>query len=334
VARSRSGQLFTTVLLAGSLTAVGWCSRELGARTLGELNELRSGYSSQVDDGPFPKRLVDPLGRSHELSRAPQRIVSAALAADEILLELIAPERLVGVSYLIDDPLASPSAGRAPRAAERMLGSAEPIVALGGDLVIVGGFASAELIGVLGAANAPVLGLTRYRSFDDVEQNIELLGRATGTEARASKLRSELRERLARIALLPPPRAPTSVLALASGFVFGAGTLVDDCIRRSGALNAAAQAGLHGEGPLSIELVLRADPDLIVIAASALEPRRHALDLLELDRPWQALRAVRERRVHALPAAWLGSISQHSMLALEALAALVREPLKSGSERR
>jgi iron complex transport system substrate-binding protein len=282
-------------------------------------------YTSDVTSGVFPRRLTDPLGESHSLSRPPRRIVSAALAADEILLELVEPERLAAVSYLIDDPLASPSAGRAPARAVRLLGPAEPIAALDGDLVIVGGFASPEVISLLGSAGAPVLGLVRYGSFGDIQRNIELLGRATGEEAKAAVVSAELGARLLAVARLPELERPPRVLALASGFVFGAGTLVDECIRRAGARNAAAEAGLSGEGTLSIEVVLSSDPDLIVVSAPLRQPRWHAPELIEPGALWRELRAVRRGEVHALPAAWLGSISQHAVLALEALARLVRK---------
>ena len=284
-----------------------------------------TSYTSDVTSGVFPRRLTDPLGEIHSLREPPRRIVSAALAADEILLELVEPDRLAAVSYLIDDPLASPSAGRAPAQAVRLLGPAEPIAALDGDLVIVGGFASPELISLLGSAGAPVLGLVRYGSFSDIQHNIELLGRATGEETKAAALGAELQRRLLAVARLPKLAKPPRVLALASGFVFGAGTLVDDCIRRAGARNAAAEAGLTGEGALSIEVVLSSDPDLVVVSAPLGEPRWHAPELIEPGALWRELRAVRRGDVHALPAAWLGSISQHAVLALEALARLVRE---------
>jgi iron complex transport system substrate-binding protein len=291
-----------------------------------ELNELRASYASGVTGGPFPRRLTDPQGDVHTLTEPPRRIVSAALAADEILLELVPPERLAAVSYLIDDPLASASAGRAPARAVRLLGAVEPIAALDGDLVIVGSFASAESIGLLGSTGAPVLALMRFSSFSDIQDNIELLGRATGEDAKAAALNAALRARLLAVSRLPKPERPPRVLALASGYVFGGGTLVDDCIRRAGARNAAAEAGLSAEGTLSMEVVLRSDPDLVVVSAPLSEPRRRATELLEPAELWRELAAVRRGAVHALPSAWLGSISQHAILALEALALLAREP--------
>ena len=307
--------------LACAVALAGWVGSSA------ELNELRASYASDVTSGPFPRQLTDPLGNAHTLGEPPRRIVSAALVADEILLELVEPERLAAVSYLIDDPLASPGAGRAPAGAARLLGPVEPIAAVDGDLVIVGAFASAESIGLLGSTGAPVLGLVHFGSFSDIQHNIELLGRATGADSKAAALNAGLQSRLLAVSRLPKPEPPPRVLALAGGFVFGAGTLVDECVRLAGARNAAAEAGLRAEGTLSMEVVLSSDPELIVVSAPLSEPRRRAPELLEPAELWRELGAVRRGAVHALPAAWLGSISQHAILALEALALLVREPV-------
>src|SRR5688572_22379603 len=60
----------------------------------------RPDEKAYVEGDQFPKTLVDSYGQRIVLQQPPQRIVSAMLASDEILLDLIPPERLAAVTRL------------------------------------------------------------------------------------------------------------------------------------------------------------------------------------------------------------------------------------------
>src|SRR5579872_91380 len=66
----------------------------------------------------------------------PRRIVSLTLATDEMLLDLVPVERVIGVTFLVDDPEISNVAGRYPPDVPRLRqGDAERIVGMQPDLV-------------------------------------------------------------------------------------------------------------------------------------------------------------------------------------------------------
>jgi iron complex transport system substrate-binding protein len=260
-------------------------------------------------------------------SAPPERIVSAALAADELLLELVDPKQIAAVTYLIDDPLASVVAGRAPAHAERIHGPVESMLALRPDRVIVAPYTPAETLTLLSAAGAPVVRLGPHHSFEDVLANVRLLGRATSSEKQAMRLAAKLRARLHEIEGLSRPTPAPRVLAWASGYAFGVDTLVDDCIRRAGGTNVVVAGG---EVTLSIEGALGLDPDIIVVSTHEPVVRQNAPELLGDLEAWRATRAVAGGRVHGVPAAWLGSVSHHAILALDALAALLRSGREDG----
>src|SRR5262249_27427163 len=68
----------------------------------------------------------------------PRRILSHTLATDEILLELVPVERVVGVTNLVDDPEISSVPGRYPDHVPRLReADAERIIGLNPDLVCV-----------------------------------------------------------------------------------------------------------------------------------------------------------------------------------------------------
>jgi iron complex transport system substrate-binding protein len=248
----------------------------------------------------------------------PRRIVSAALAADEILLELVDHERISGLTYLIDEPFASAVAGRAPGHATRVHGAVEPMLALLPDLVIVAPYLPGETLALLNAAHAPVLRFGETHSFEDVFDNVRLVGRATFSDQRADELIASLRARLRAVKGLAPPQPRPRMLVWAHGYAFGSDTLVDDCIRRAGGRNAVTA---RGEVAIGVEGALGLEPEVIVVTTNESSVKRNDRALLGDAKPWRGVRAV----VHGVPAAWLGSVSHHAVLALEAMAALVRE---------
>jgi ABC-type Fe3+-hydroxamate transport system substrate-binding protein len=98
--------------------------------------------------------------------------------------------------------------------------------------------------------------------------------------------------------------------------------LQDDCLSRAGLINALAALSVSGVPSLTTELLLLAAPDVIFVADPALTPRPFSPEALPSGYPWQLLDAVRARRVHAIPSAWMSSISHHALKACEAYAAL------------
>ena len=75
-----------------------------GGTTRLSLLGARPFHATRVVGQDFPKRLVDPSGIPQTLAAPPNRILSGVLASDEILTALVPPERLVAVTYLVDEP--------------------------------------------------------------------------------------------------------------------------------------------------------------------------------------------------------------------------------------
>ncbi|HEV8247825.1 MAG TPA: ABC transporter substrate-binding protein [Polyangiaceae bacterium] len=294
----------------------------LGSAFLPELaRDSRAWGASEVDPGPFPKRLIDARGGLHFMGKAPTRIVSNVLAADEILLELVDPRRLAGVTYLVDDPTSTEIT--APPVVPRVFGSVEGTLALGPDLVVIADYTSAEMSSLLMAAGAVVVRLNPVRTFADVGRNIELVGRATGEEARARTLHERLLARL-RAARALGNAGTVRVLVWGYGNTYSEGCLQDDMITWAGARNAARELGAHGIMPLSPERVITLDPDLIVVTTP--EPSARWGEAQRLEGPaWAWVPAVKRGAVLALPAAWLSSVTMHGVLAVEALARALTE---------
>jgi iron complex transport system substrate-binding protein len=255
-------------------------------------------------------------------SYSPPRILSLTLATDEILLELVPLERVVGVTNLVDDPEISSVPGRYPGHVPRLReADAERIIGLNPDLVCVASYNSIDFIQLLERS-----GLTPYRnesvhSIDEVEAGIERLGERVGEPARARQLARRMQDRRKDIASrLHGLRQRPRVLFWSAGATAGPGSTIDDLIREAGAVNVAAELGLGASEEISPERMLAADPDYVLLC-------RWAGD----DRPNQVanhpilgrLRAVQTNQVLSVEGRYLTSVSHYVVEGVEQLARLL-----------
>jgi iron complex transport system substrate-binding protein len=288
--------------------------------------------TSTLGDSGYPRTLVDPLGERVILRAPPRRIVSIALSGDEILLELVSPDRLVGLTYLVDDPATTPSAALAPATAARVTEeNPEGLLALQPDLVVSAGYTRAEPIVLLEAAGVPVVGTGAHATLDDVLDAVTALGDAAGEPDRARALVASLRARIDAVSARPRPAPSARVLLWDHGFTYGEGTLTDDVIRRAGGRDVASEAGMRGPVELGEEAAVSLAPDVVLVPIEDLTPRPHAPELLGDAPVWQAVEAVRRGEVYGVPRAWMGSVSHHVVRALETVASILDGRSRAGS---
>jgi iron complex transport system substrate-binding protein len=280
-------------------------------------------------DAAFPKLLVDPVGGVTILPRPPQRIASATLASDEILLELVGPGSLVGVTRFVDDPHLSLDAGTAPPAIARIEARAERLLPLVPDLAVVANFTRAETVHLAHAAGVPLLRLGAFTSFDDVFKNIRRLAAATATEAKAEAWIETLHERILRVERRSAGRTPPRVLYLAGGtYTAGRGSLVDEILTRAGAHNCVRDIGLSGSVPIAIELAIALQPEIVLITGWNPAHGRTIAENLRKDPRWRGVPAVRDDRVFVMHSALLLSVTHHVVDAVEEVHRTVYAPAR------
>ena len=267
-------------------------------------------------------RLLTSVGQtpaSGEREAKPGRVVSAVLAADEVLLELLAPPRLAGITALVDDPDISNAAGRVPPDIARHHGSPEEILRLKPDLVVVSDYNSSSLRRIFTPLGIRTLALSRYASFADIEQSVKQLGRETGEEEKAEKLVRRMKERLTRIEKKTAKQIRVLFYSK-GGFTAGSGTLIDDMIRLAGGTNTAAEAGLKGTTEIPLELALSLKPDVLLLPSWKRNAGGLSLEALQNDSRWGEVPAVRSGRVYFINSKALESLSPYATAGVEEIA--------------
>lgn len=193
---------------------------------------------------------------------APARVASTNLCTDQLAMLLAAPGQLVSVSAVARDPVASAMAAEAARYPIHH-GSAEEIFLLAPDLVVAGESDPPATLDMLRRLGIPVEIFPIETDLEDVRANMRRMGAALGREGQAEAMVAGLDAALA----VPPPAGPRPRAAIlyANAWTSGTGTLADAVLAAAGLGNVAAERGIVGMGPLPLEALAVAAPDLLVL---------------------------------------------------------------------
>lgn len=219
----------------------------------------------------------------------PERVVSLSPSTTEVLFALGLGERVVGVTKQCDYP---PAARSKPTVGDVNI-SVERVVSLKPDLVVGHGFLNRQPLASLKKAGIRTLSIDPT-GWSEVGAAIEQIARACGVAARGEALSKRMEQTFSQIQRQSARarRKPLVLFAVQGNPVWAAGpkTFVDDMIKASGGVNAAA--GINpGFNHLSQELSVNLDPDFIFVTDS---PARKFLITSPL---WKQVKAVRERHV-------------------------------------
>ncbi len=254
----------------------------------------------------------------------PRRIVSMTLAGDEILLALIPTGRILGLSWLVDDPRYSHSVETARPVRHKVHANAEQVIALQPDLVIVSASAYTGVTArrLLRASGIPVCEIARYESFAGVQRNVLAVGRAVGALPQARRLIATMDRRLRavreRVARAPRPR---TLYYFPGGFTAGHGTTLNEMIGWAGGLNVAAEAGIHGVKQLSREMLIQLNPAVILVGGATDQDGPASLrPALLAEASLATIDAIQQRRVYVLPGPSVSSLSHHIVKGVERMA--------------
>ena len=213
----------------------------------------------------------------------PKRIASLGLCADQFVLGMVEPERIVALSPYAADPGLSLFHDRA-RGLPTTRGSAEELIALSPDLVVANRWGSVKTLSTLERLGIPVLRLILPVTFDEVMAETRRVAKALGEAERGERLIAEARARIAMVGDRAARKRPEIVYIMPGGYTAGRGSFVDTVFSAAGADNLAAKLGKTGWTGLPLERLVIEDPDVLVfgffrpgVHSLATRYRRHGL---------------------------------------------------------
>jgi iron complex transport system substrate-binding protein len=195
----------------------------------------------------------------------PQRIVSLSLCTDQVLLMLVEPERIASVSNLASDPVYSYMWQQA-QGLRQHSGLAEEIVPLKPDLIIGSIYSRGNTHQMLNQLGMPVSQFSSPVTLSEVETFTRSIAEAVGETERAERVIKQMHAEIAKAqALIKDLDAEVAISYGPNGFTAGKKTLKNEVFELAGYQNLAANLGIEYYGNLSVEQLLAAKPDVIVI---------------------------------------------------------------------
>jgi iron complex transport system substrate-binding protein len=236
----------------------------------------------------------------------PQRIVSTSPSITETLFALGLGNRVVGVSQFCNYP---PEVRSLPRVGSFLRPNSEAIARLTPDLVIVqqeSGLLKDRMVSL----HIPVIQVP-HATLADIYTEISLIGNAGGVPDRASALVAQIKGQLdairAKASKMPSPRVLLIVDrqqgTLNNLIAIGPDNYVNEILEIAGGTNILAKPGLPQYPRISLETVLRENPDVIIDLSGTQETdearRASRAATLALWSQYGDLKATHSGRVYA-----------------------------------
>lgn len=261
---------------------------------------------------PFPRSIDARHGLDERVARRPEHIVAGSVLSAEVLLAIAPRERIAGVHYLAADPRYSMVADLA-KGLRQVGADPEQLLAVRPDLVITDEFTKPETVALLTGIGVPVVRTHAFATFADVADNIRLIGWVTGCDEAAEGLVEQMRARQLSLDAHRRQVQDWRVMSLDGGLnSYGVGSLFDAEIAATGAANLSAERGVGPYRKLDIEAVLSWRPDALVLGVVPGEEDAARQRLLQYP-GLKLLPCVQKNHVLFVPAALLGSTSQHTV---------------------
>ena len=278
----RTGHVIAAALLVTTALVGGVAGPAAGAQpatapspTIETTTDGPSVHQADATCG-FPLEVTDATGTTIALDAAPERITTTNPSAAQTLWELGERDRVVGVTQYA--AYLDGASERENVSAAGLGVSVERVVATEPDLVLAPN-ASAGQVEALRDQGLTVYHFPEATSIEDIAEKTETVGRLVGNCEAAADVNAEMNAAVAdaenRTAGLDRPDA---LYPLGGGFVAANDTFINSIMAAGGVDNVAAAEG-DGYPQLSNEVILRTDPELILVTtpdAAILEAEPYA----------------------------------------------------------
>jgi iron complex transport system substrate-binding protein len=253
------------------------------------------------------QNLVDDHGYKTSLTAYPEKIISVAPSCTEILYAIGAGDKVVGVTTYDDYPYdfaAWIASGNMSSVGDFTSPNMEVIISLDPDLILASGGVQEDDVNTLRDYGYKVLVLDPT-SVDGILNNIELVGNATGKQAEAAALISNLTSRINAVAetvvnATKPEVYYETYYETTSSWTIGAEAWQNELVEKAGGTN------IFGDQPTDyyqyqVEALIDRNPDVIVLPAEGMGTgTQAALEDVKKRPGWDTMNAVQNDRIYQI----------------------------------
>ncbi|UTR13876.1 ABC transporter substrate-binding protein [Salipaludibacillus sp. LMS25] len=293
---SKWKQMSTVALLALVLTACGAAEENNGNTD----NVNNDNNANETVEGAFPVTVTDGVGQEVTIDETPETIASLLPSSTEIVFELGAGDRMIGVSEYCNFP--EETADIQVIGAQDM--DAELILSLSPDLLLVQEYHYQNHEDVLNEyeeAGIDVLVMGSAESFEETYDTIRMIGEATGTSDEAGQIVTSMEERLEEIReqaeTIPEEDRQTVWVEVGPSpdiFTTGQDTFMHEMLEAINATNAAEEES--GWVQFTEEEIVTLEPDVVITTYGYYIDSPEA-DVLARD-GWSEVPAIQNERVY------------------------------------
>jgi iron complex transport system substrate-binding protein len=205
------------------------------------------------------------------------RVMSLNPCIDAILLRVADPDQILSISHYSHDPRSSSVDVRLARRHPANFETAEEVVALRPDVVLIGPHVAPATRSMIRSVGVRVVIIDVPGTIAQSREEVRAVARAIGYPARGDALVGRIDAALARAA--PPRGAPPvpAIIRQSGGLVPGTGTLPDDLLARTGFRNLSADYSLKMWDILPLEVMMVHPPRVVLSDLADGRSQEHGL---------------------------------------------------------
>ena len=272
-----------------------------------------------------PGAVIDDLGRSVNIEGIPERIVSLAPSNTEILFALGLGEKVVGVTEYCNYP---PEALNKEKIGGYSTPDIEKIIALQPDLILANSIHAEEVIPALEEIGLTVFALAA-ENVDGILEDIRMVGKITGSEDEASKLATEMENRIEAITdvtkdLEERPRV-FYITWHDPLFSVGSETTIQELVEKAGGANIFQD--ITGHGTVDLEEVIARDPQIIIACTGHGSAKAEPLEWAKEEPRLGVTEARKSNRIYQIDADLISRTGPRIVDALEEFAWFIHPEL-------
>ena len=256
----------------------------------------KGAETEQTEKSDFPVTIKDATDEEVVIEKKPERMVSLMPSNTEIAFELGLGDEIIGIT----DNDTYPEEALEKEKVGGMEFNVEKIISLKPDLVLAHGGSmgmSSEGFGQLKDAGITVLVVNDAKTFADVYDSIEMIGKATGTVEEAEKLVTDMKSKVEEIQekaadVKEEDMKKVYVEVDPSLYTVGKNTFMDEMLTMIKAENIVKEEGWP---QLNQEAIIEANPDVIITTYGFYT--ENAVEQVLGREGWQDINAIKNKQV-------------------------------------